>query len=236
MRTALTRWISRLAILTTTAVLATGCLSFRGGDLTKIEPGAKAPKPVVERVRLDLQVTFNGKPIPAALGAKGAMDFHMKVAQQALTNSGLFADLQMAMPGTAYWPGEFVLKYQIDNWGNQAAAAVSGFFCGLTLLTFPGFATDHYTVQAEVLDYQGKSCWKKKYDDQMTTVIWLGFLPCVFAPPCYPMRVLDKTMNNIYQHSFQDMLADKAFTVAMPATASLPSTPPAANQTSAAQP
>ena len=211
MKPTLIRWLFRLILLTTTALVATGCLSFRGGDLTKLEPSPKATKPAVERVRLDLQVTRNGQPIPAGLGAKAALDFHLKVARHALTNSGLFGDLQMAMPGTTYWPDEFVLKYSVDNWGSQAAAAVSGFICGFTLLTIPGVATDQDPVQVEVFDYQGKIRWKKIYDDKMTTVIWLGFVPCLFAPPCYPLNVLDKTMHNIYQHSFQDMLADKVF-------------------------
>jgi hypothetical protein len=226
MRCNLTKWISRLVLLTTAAVLATGCLSFRGGDLTKLDAKTKAPAPTVEKVRLDIRLSRNGKPFPE-VSTKIAMGFHTAIAQQALTNSGLFKEVQMMVPGTASWPGEFVLKYEIDNWGSQAAAAVSGFICGFTLFTFPGFATDHYTVQAEVLDHQGKSCWKKKYDDKMTTVIWLGFFPCLFVPPCYPTSVLNSTLNNIYQHSFQDMLADKAFSLP---NSSVSGTPPPVNQ------
>jgi len=208
----LPKQVLSLALLATLSVLATGCMSFRGDQLARLNPSAKAPAPVVKMVQLDLRVCTDGRPIQGA-GAQSVLDWHKKIALHSVAQSGLFGDVDMAEPGTICKPGEYVLKYEINNWGNKAAAVGSGFICGFTLCAFPGFATDHYTVQAEVLDSQGKICWREKYDDKLTTVIWIGFFPCLFVPPCYPMHVLEAEMINIYQHSFQDMLGNKAFLI-----------------------
>ena len=211
-----------LLLLAALMIMATGCMSFHGGPLSQVEASGKAPVSVVAKVHLEVRVQCDGRPFPGA-AEKMVLDFHRQVAQPAMTNSGLFGAVQLLTPGTRCQPGEYVVRYEINNWGNKAVAGVSGFFCGLTLFALPGFATDHYTVQAEVLDWQGQRCWQAKYEDKMTTVIWIGFFPCLFVPPCYPLHVLKAEMNNLYQHSFQDMLAQKAFPTL---SGALPETPP----------
>jgi len=208
----ISKWIPRLALLAALTVSMTGCMTFRGDQLTKLNPGEKLPVPVAQKVQIELNLSCNGEPLKGDSEIK-AKEWHSKVALRAAAKSGLFGDVQIAAPGTTNQPGLYVLRYNINNWGNQGLAAGSGFICGLTLFAFPGFATDHYTVEAEIIDWEGKSLWKKKYDDKMTLVIWIGFFPCLFVPPCYPTHVLDYEMSNIYQHSLQDMLADKAYII-----------------------
>ena len=208
-----------LALIAALSVLATGCMSFHGGQLARLDAIDKPAAPVAEKVRLEIATSRDGKPFEQ----KALREWHTKIAMKALAKSGLFGDILAPQPGAAGQPGEFVLKYNIDNWGSTAAAAGSGFLSGLTLVMFPGIAVDHFTVQAEVLNSEGKVCWQKKYDDKVTTVIWLGFFPCLFVPPCYPTSVVDSTMNNFYQHSFKDMLENKAFVIPPPpASGTLP--------------
>lgn len=223
----LTRWIFRLALITTLATLTTGCLTYRGGELTKLEPGVKATSPIAEKVRLDLQVTRNGEPLPSGFMSRDALATHTQIALRNLTNSGLFSDVQLLGTSPTNQFDGYVLTYKIDNWGNQVAAMASGFICGFTFFVIPGFGTDHFTIQAEVRDAQGQSLWKNRYDDQVTLVIWIGFVPCLFVPPLYPMPVIRTTLDNIYQHSLQDLRAAQVFSIPPPTTTGTSNTPPA---------
>ncbi len=182
------------------AVLATGCISFRGGQLTKQDATERPQSPVAEKVILVLKLCCDGKPSED----KSAIDSYEEFALKAVGKSGLFGDIHMGVPGAAVKPGEFVLKYEINNWGHAVGIPI-------TLFIIPCFCTDHYTVRAEVLDSEGRSRWREKYEDKMTTVFWIGFFPGVVVPPCYPIRVYNSVMNNIYQHSFKDILENKVF-------------------------
>jgi len=203
-------WIPRIALLASLMVATTGCMTFRGGQVAKLENVEKLASPIVNKVKVRLLVTQNGKPVPENF-EKQIAEAHGKIFMRAIVEGGMFGDVEMLPPGTTLKPGDYTLKYDVDNWGSKGGAAVSGFICGLTLTAFPGFATDHYTVRAEVLDRTGNSCWKKTYEDKMTCVIWIGFLPCIFVPPVYPTRVFDYTLCNIYRTSLNDMRVSKVF-------------------------
>jgi hypothetical protein len=212
-----TIWITRIAMLAALIVAGSGCVTFRGGQVAKMEKPEKLSNPIVNKVQVRLLVTRNGAPVPANF-EKQIMEAHSKLLMRAIVEGGMFGDVEVLPAGTTLKPGEYVLKYDVDNWGSEGWAAVSGFICGLTLTAIPGAATDHFTVRTEVLDRAGNRCWKKTYEDKMTCVIWIGFLPCIFVPPCYPTSVLDKTMVNIYRASLNDMRVNKVFAPPIAAT------------------
>lgn len=181
-------------------LLAAGCVAFRGGEMARLPRAEKPQGPVADKVILAVTLSHDGKPSEH----REAVDSHAKLVLRAAAESGGFREVHRQVPGATLKPGEFMLKYDIDNWG-------SGFATGIPLFVIPSFATDHFTVQAELVNGEGKSRWKRTYHDKATAVFWIGFLPSVLVPPCYPVRVQNSVLNNIYRHSIQDMIENAAF-------------------------
>lgn len=158
----------------------------------------------MEKVRVDLQVMMNGQ-VLSGPDANVMREQHSKLMSQALNASGLFRTFSVSGAGAPWRPGEYLLKYSVNDSANLGAVAASSFICGFTLLVIPGFATDHFSVQAELINPEGKSVWVGKYEEDVSLVIWIGFFPCLFAPPLYSSHVVEAVMKDIYHHSFEDM-------------------------------
>ncbi len=193
-----------LALLGAAALMSTGCASFRGNQLANLGPIDKQPAPVLQKARLDFRLSQNGK-TAEGICAKTAIDVHKKIAREAIQESGLIGEFRPVTSGADTVPGEYVLKYEMNNWGNKGAAVASGVICGLSLLAIPGFATDHFTLKGDLIDPQGRTVWSGNYEDKLTTVIWIGFFPRVLAPPLYPNNAVKATLKNMYHHSFDEI-------------------------------
>jgi len=122
-----------------------------------------------------------------------------KEFESALNGSGRFSSVSKGKGGSVH------VDVDMLNYGNGGAAMVSGFICGFSLFTVPGFGTDNYKLVATARSSAGKS---RQYvlDDGVTTVFWL---PLIFVAPFKsPMTVVPEVHENMYRNLIQHMERD----------------------------
>lgn len=132
-----------------------------------------------------------------------AVDQFTKPLLSAASKSGQFSSVSQGNGGNVH------LDVDMLNYGNGGVAMVSGFICGFSLFTIPGFGSDNYKVTATARNSAGRS---RQYvlDDGVTTVIWL---PMIFVAPFKsPLTVIPGVQENMYSTLIQNMQKDGILT------------------------
>ena len=188
--------IRLLTFLAGLSFLATSCATFPGNGVPKV---ASTPVSNVKKVSLTYQVTSGSATAQGSGQSSIPVPQLSPALESALKESGRFSSVSQGKGGAVH------LDVNMRNYGNGAAAAVSGFISGFSFLTIPGVAKDNYKLTATARSASGKS---RSYvlDDSATTVIWLPFV--VAMPFSSPMTVIPKVQANMYRALIQNMEND----------------------------
>ncbi|WP_440905853.1 hypothetical protein ACMZOO_06265 [Catenovulum sp. SX2] len=201
--------LTRLIIIITALVIS-GCASFPGEKLAKVEslPDVSSYKQK-PKVVIDLKL-FSGKPgTENAIEIAQAQPELQRITSKVIDDAQLFADV--SYDSFAQADADYVIKLHLYNHGDQGAAAVMGFLSGFTFGVIPAAATDKYTLQAEV--FQNKqSLTTLENNDEMTTWIGIWFIPMMGNTP---QKGFEAVFSNMVKDALNKMVAEKQIKYAL---------------------
>ena len=158
-----------------------GCASFPGDQVAETTlPSIAEYK---ERPGVFVDFTFyQGEAGSAkAVEMPQARDLLKPQLEASLRESGMFS--RYTLDEFQKQPGDYTIKLDVYNGGSSAAAAVSGFISGFTLLIIPATGKDEYTMTLQVLDSEGKALQTGQNNESVRTWIGLVFIPMMAYTP-----------------------------------------------------
>ena len=92
----------------------------------------------------------------------------------------------------------FIIQLDFTNYGNYVGAVIAGAISGITLGIIPTWVKDRYRLESVVYDEQGNELQVYKYEDHMTTVFHLIFIPMIGSTQKVPFKVIRNMLKNFY--------------------------------------
>jgi hypothetical protein len=175
---------------------ASGCVSYSHDRLPKRTYGEVVAKKRVA-IDYDLNVTWHNNAVQNANWADRSRELFERVANQAQC----FSSVRQGRGSPWH------LNMTFDNSGGDDGTAI---LCGLTLLVFPAFAREEFTLSVDVL-HNGQVVKSYAYHDGMTTVIevLLIFLTPFFSPIGLGEAVAENmVLNFLHELVRDDILTD----------------------------
>lgn len=183
-----------------------GCASFPQDKLATVsalpDVSGYTNKP---NVYVDLRL-YRGAPGSADIvDMTAAANAELKpLVDSVLKDSKLFANYSF----DKFKQGEADATIQLHfyNHGSTGGAMVSGFITGFTFGVIPGAATDHYSLQAKVVERDGRETGSYRNDDAIRTWIGIWFIPVAGNTP---KEALVEVVTNMTRDALKVMVEQK---------------------------
>ncbi|MBN1271659.1 MAG: hypothetical protein JXB26_05255 [Candidatus Aminicenantes bacterium] len=93
---------------------------------------------------------------------------------------------------------DYIIQLDFTNYGNYVGAVIAGVISGITFGIIPTWVKDRYRLESIVYDEQGNELQVYKYEDHMTTVFHLVFIPMIGSTQKVPFKVIKNMLKNFY--------------------------------------
>ena len=180
--------------------LTTGCASFQGHQLPKVDP---FPSRQVENKPT---VCVDPKFFTQMKSDQTHPQENLAVRQQFVSFVGnAFAESKMfsrfTTNGFEAKDMDLTIRLDFTNYGSAGSAIIAGLISGLTVGFIPTWVKDHYRLEASVCDAQGNSLREYKYEDHMTT--WFHIVLIPFSGSV--KRVSERVIMNMLRYLIQEI-------------------------------
>jgi hypothetical protein len=160
------------ALLATSLLTLTGCISYTSGKLAEVQPwppaASAAAKPTVY-LKVEGEYLYNDEPRAGGFNQAGLEQLILKQYQ----DSGLFSRVT-----TSQQESDLYVRVQVRN--HEQASSAAAFITGLTLFIIPGTASNELNMQTEFMDGSGELVGSVEKQETITT--WMQLL-LIFALP-----------------------------------------------------
>ncbi|MGH0038483.1 MAG: hypothetical protein ACQGVK_25900 [Myxococcota bacterium] len=174
--------------------MVVGCATFPGGELQ--DPRPMALEPAGEEPTAYILPTFKtdlGTPVENTQ----ALGVFKNAIEKATTTVGLFSEFTFE----AYRAREmdYIVKLEMTNSADIGSAMLAGFITGLTLFVIPSYATDVYSLRAEVLNQNDEQLATYSLDSFVRTWFGIWLLPAAGRSPRKEVPLhLERMVANAY--------------------------------------
>jgi len=182
-------------------VMITGCASFEKKELTRLDTlpdvSQYENKP---SVYVDVKF-YRGMPGDRSMEMSQVTEKLIPIVERAVEKSALFS--QYTFDESQNTEHDYVIRMNVYNHGNVAAASISGFITGFTFGVIPGAATDNFTLDMEAVDRNGRFLSSFSNKDSMTTWFGLWFIPMMGNTPD---KAVDGTLENQVMTALKELI------------------------------
>lgn len=93
---------------------------------------------------------------------------------------------------------DYIIQLDFTNYGNYTGAVIAGVISGITAGVIPTWVKDRYRLEPVVYDGQGNELRVYRYEDHMTTVFHLVFIPMIGSTQKVPFKIISNMLRNFY--------------------------------------
>ena len=184
------------ALLATSLLTLTGCISYTSGKLTEVQPwpptATSAAKPTAY-LKVEGEYLYNDEPRAGGFNQAGLEQLILKQYQ----DSGLFSRVT-----TSQQESDLYVRVQVSN--HEQASTAAAFITGLTLFIIPGTASNQLSMQTEIMDGSGELLGSVEKQETITT--WMQLL-LIFALPF--SESTDQVLTQLSQSSLDAVARQK---------------------------
>ncbi len=194
--------ILALAVIISSCLGVTGCITIAGGKLAPIETTAPSNPASIEYVVGDFEFTLEGgKMVTSNKAGRGLSDAIFTTWKK----KGYISDFKYAGESGFTNQSEHRLTLSGSQYGDSSI--VAQIFSGLTLFVIPYTVDTKYDIQYVYENTRtGARCSAEVIDSYHTTVELLLFLAAPFST-----RGLNKTMNSMGDHIYDQLQRECGF-------------------------
>jgi hypothetical protein len=193
----------RLWLLTLIALSSfiTGCATFRSKSPNDLKEMPKAAAPLADSVALKVREKD-------FLGGAGAFvgAFKKAVAESGVFKTVIVTDSSGTASAADYQLESFV---RVDNPGSRALELASALITGFSGYLIPSWDTYHIVNTLTLWKNGGTTpSWEKTYQETMTFVQWIVFVPAILYPPSWNGPANARAFEMTYRRAMADLVRD----------------------------
>jgi len=197
---------SLLLLIAFLTLMLGGCASFPGKKIAQVNLPDVQQYESKPTVAFDIKF-FRGNPeSDNAIDLTSSVPVLTEIVKREIDAAKLFNSYTIDEFNSAN--ADYVIKLHFYNHvENQGGAAIAGFLTGFTFGLIPSFATDKYTLKAELITSTTPT---KPYThgstDTIKTMIGIWFIPAMGNTP---KKAFDKTISNMVRDALKEMIDNK---------------------------
>lgn len=193
-----------LLLVAVSILLLNGCASYPQHEVSNVEAMPDVTKYKNKpTVFIDFRFLRGTPDDENATESSAAKDKLVAIVDEAVNESGLFETVtfdEFEKDKMGY-----TIRMDYYNYGDEGAAAVSGFLTGFTLGIIPGAATDNYTLKVSIEDKQGKVLAQTNNKDSISTWLGIWFIPVMSNTP---EIAINTTLRNQVRSALKQLFED----------------------------
>ncbi|GHB59433.1 hypothetical protein GCM10008107_05730 [Psychrosphaera saromensis] len=197
---------SLILLITFLTLMLGGCASFPGKKLAQVDLPDVQQYESKPTVAFDIKF-FRGNPeSDSAIDLTSSVPALTEIVKREIDAAKLFNSYTIDEFNSAN--AEHVIKLHFYNHvENQGGAAIAGFITGFTFGVIPSFATDKYTLKAELLTTATPAAsYSHGSTDTIKTMIGIWFIPAMGNTP---KKAFDETISNMVRDALKEMIENK---------------------------